>query len=192
MRLMLAEKKSFKQVVKKTALIMTAPIWLFPKTVWINVWNNTPAAEKNRFAATLQEIKNSLSTAAGRNLFIAMNSENATYLLENLPALIYEANAKLAQTPTTRVGERRVISRYLKAFNQVIDEVYSWAAANVPPDGTPVIVTPPALDIQPPDVNDTPSFPNAAIEVKPWYKNPLYIGVAAVAAFLILPKLMKR
>jgi len=192
MRLMLAEKKSFKEVVKRTAEIMSVQLWLVPKTYWINIWKNTPAAEKQRFAGTLQEIKNSLSTAAGRNLFVAMTGENATYLLENLPALIYEANAKLAQTPTDKQGERRVIARYLKAFNQVIDEAYSWGAANVPPDGTPAIVTPPALDIQPPKFNDNPSFPNAAIEVKPWYKNPLYIGVAAVAAFFILPKLMKR
>lgn len=192
MKLMLAEKKTFGQTLKRVGLAITAPLWLQPKALWVLYWNNIPAAEKDRYAATLAEVKNSLNQSAGRNLFLTMNFENAEYLLNNLPSLIQEANNKFALTPTSKVGEKRVITRYLKAFNQILDEVYIWGVQNTPPDLQSQLVPPSTIkDTQPPALVTQPSFPTAPT-LQPWYKNPIYIIGGAAAAFFLLPKLLKR
>jgi len=71
---------------------------------------------------------------------------------------------KRAQDKAAAGDAPAVQARYAKAFAQVLTEAQAWTEQNVP----------------------------AAAAAKIWYKNPLILLGAAGAAFLILPKLLKR
>jgi len=190
MILQLAEKPGFKARLLQVGKFITAPIWLGPKTAWITFWDNMPAAEKNRQAENLLIVKGDLNKLAGRNLFGTMNFENADFLLNTLPSVIQDTNKKFFSTPADKIGEKRVLSRYLKSQNQILDEVYAWGIANTPKDET-TATPPPPSNVQPGDKTE-PTFPGSPGLPKPWFKNPIIlIGGAAVALFL-LPKLLKR
>jgi hypothetical protein len=74
------------------------------------------------------------------------------------------AEIKRAQDKAAAGDSPAVQARYAKAFGQVLTEAKAWTEQNVP----------------------------AAAPAKTWYKNPLILIGAAGAAFLILPKLLKR
>lgn len=191
MILQLADKPGFKARLIQVGKFITSPIWIGPKLAWITIWNNLPRAEKDRQAANLVEVKNSLNQNAGFNLFSKMDFESAEWILNNLPGIIQDANNKLAQTKTSNVGERRVLARYLKSFNQILDETYSWGIANTPPDGTST-TTPPASALpQPTDPNPAPAFPGSPGVSKPWHQNPIVLIGGGLLAFLIINKMRK-
>jgi hypothetical protein len=74
------------------------------------------------------------------------------------------AEIKRAQDKAAAGDSPAVQARYAKAFGQVLTEAKAWTEQNVP----------------------------AAAPAKTWYQNPLILIGAAGAAFLILPKLLKR
>lgn len=186
MILQLADKPGFKARLIQVGKFITSPIWTGPKLAWITIWNNLPRAEKDRQAANLVEVKNSLNQNAGMNLFSPMDFDRAEWIFNNLPGIIQDANTKLAQTKTSNTGERRVLARYLKSFNQILDETYAWGIAATPPDPGTTGTIPPANKLpQPKDDKKTPAFPDSPGLEKPWYENPVYLVGAALAAILI-------
>ena len=126
------------------------------------------------------------------DLFSQMDFDRAEWILNNLPGIIQDANRKLAQTKTSDLGERRVLARYLKSFNQILDETYAWGIAVTPPDPGTAGTIPPANQLpQPKDDKKTPAFPDSPGIEKPWYQNPIYLIGGGLLAFFVL-KSIKR
>jgi hypothetical protein len=190
MKLQLADKPGFTARLLQVGKIISAPYWLASKTAWITFWNNMPAAEKARQTSNLFTVKQDLNQLAGRDLFNKMDFDKADFLLEKLPLVIEDTNRKFAATAAHKLGDKRVLSRYLKSQNQILDEVYAWGVRNAPPDGNTTALPPPP-DTQPNDPSQ-PAFPGSPGISKPWYKNPVYLLAAGAAAFFVLPKLYKR
>jgi hypothetical protein len=95
------------------------------------------------------------------------------YATYNLPGMTAEKATRILNTAPFEIKRAQdkaaagdaptVQTRYAKAFGQVLTEAMAWTEQNVP-----------------------------AAATKPWYQNPLILIGAAGAAFLILPKLLKR
>lgn len=192
MILQLADKPGFKARLIQVGKFITSPAWIGAKTAWIAIWNNLPRAEKDRQAANLVEVKNSLNQNAGINLFSQMDFEKADWILNNLPGIITDANNKLAITKTSNLGERRVLARYLKSFNQILDETYAWGIAATPPDPSTAGTPPPANKLpQPKDDNKQPAFPGSPGIQKPFFENPIVLIGGGLLAFFIINKMRK-
>lgn len=199
MKLMLADKPSFKEKVKRLGLILTAPAWLGPAAIWKTFWGNMPQAEKNRQAINMDVVKSDLNALAQRNLFTKMNFENADFLMEKLPLVIADTNRALARVKPGDLADQRSKARYLKSQNQILEEVYAWSLANMPPDPeiaklTKPISKDPKFKGQP---GEKETFPDAnkSTDVamdKKWFENPAILISAGLAAFFLLPKLLKR
>lgn len=193
MKLMLADKPGFREVVRKTAVFFTRPFYTGPKLAWTTFWANMPAAEKARQADNMFVVKQDLNNLANRNLFGQMNFENAEFLMEKLPLIIQDTNQKLARTTPSNIGEKRVLTRYAKSQNQILEEVYAWSTANMPPDpGASKLMPPPgtSLPVQP---GETETFPGAdKATAKKWFQNPAILIGAGLAAVFLLPKLLNR
>jgi hypothetical protein len=198
MKLQLADKPSFKDKVKRLGLALVSTPWRNAKFAWSTFWSNMPAAEKARQADNMFVVKQDLNNLAARNLFAQMNFENADFLIEKLPLVIEDTNKKFAQTPAGNLGQKRVLARYLKSQNQILEEIYAWSTANLPPDpGTTKLPDPiakdPKLKTQPGERETFPDADKSTDEVtKKWYEQPAYLVGAAVVAVLVLPKLLKR
>jgi hypothetical protein len=198
MKLQLADKPSFKDKVKRLGLILTSPAWIGPATAWKTIWSNMPQAEKNRQALNMNIVKADLNRLAARDLFAKMNFENADFLMEKLPLVIQDTQMALARVKPGDLGDQRSKARYLKSQNQILEEIYAWSTANLPPDPeTTKLPAPikkdPKLKTQP---GETETFPDADkstdAAAKKWYEQPAYLVGAAVVAVLVLPKLLKR
>jgi hypothetical protein len=193
MKLMLADKPGFKDKVKRLGLILTAPAWMGPVTAWKIFWSNMPAAEKARQADNMFVVKQDLNNLAARDLFSKMNFENADFIIEKLPLVIQDTNRKFAQTSPSNLGEKRVLARYLKSQNQILEEVYAWSLANMPPDPELTKIPQPPATALPKQPGESETFPGAdQATAKKWYQNPTYLIAAGAAAFFLLPKLLKR
>lgn len=140
------------------------------------IFKASPQAEQNRYNSTLAEIK------AAFDLNTPMTLEKAVRVLEQIPGQIEEAQRKSA---AGNVGEKRVMARYIKAFEQVADETMNWVNKtynNAGGTGTPI--APPALTPAPPGAN--PAFPGSpGATGQAWFKNPLFLLGGAALAFLI-------
>jgi hypothetical protein len=193
MKLMLADKPGFKDKVKRLGLIMTSPAWIGPATAWKILWSNMPQAEKNRQAINMSVVKQDLNNLAGRDLFTKMSFENADFLIEKLPLVIQDTNNALARVKPGDLGEQRSKARYLKSQNQILEEVYAWSLANMPPDSSLLKLPDPPATSLPGQPGESETFPGAdQATAKKWYQNPTYLIAAGAAAFFLLPKLLKR
>lgn len=141
------------------------------------IFKNMPKAEQNRFVATLNEVKISLGIATG------MTQERALYVMENVPWLISQANQKMQGAST---GEKRVQSRYIKAFEQILNETMDWYSKAYPavlpappPPVTPSVPAPPVVPGTEPTATDF------------FKKNAPFI-IGGIAALFLLPKLLKK
>jgi hypothetical protein len=193
MKLMLADKPGFPDKVKQLGLILTSSAWIGPVTAWKIFWANMPAAEKARQADNMFVVKQDLNNLAARDLFSKMNFENADFIIEKLPLVINDTNRKFAQTSPSNLGEKRVLARYLKSQNQILEEVYAWSLANMPPDPELTKIPQPPATALPKQPGESETFPGAdQATAKKWYQNPTYLIAAGAAAFFFLPKLLKR
>jgi hypothetical protein len=164
-----------------------------PVTAWKIFWSNMPAAEKARQADNMFVVKQDLNNLAARDLFSKMNFENADFIIEKLPLVIQDTNRKFAQTSPSNLGEKRVLARYLKSQNQILEEVYAWSLANMPPDPELTKIPQPPATALPKQPGESETFPGAdQATAKKWYQNPTYLIAAGAAAFFLLPKLLKR
>jgi len=140
------------------------------------IFKGSPQAEQNRYNSTLAEIR------AAFDLNTPMTLEKAVRVLEQIPGQIEEAQRKSA---AGNIGEKRVMARYIKAFEQVAAETINWtnkAYNNAGGTGTPI---PPALTPAPPGAD--PAFPGSpGATGQAWFKNPLYLLGGAALAFLLL------
>lgn len=141
------------------------------------IFKASPQAEQDRYNATLAEVRNAFGLNNGMTL------EKAVKTLEGIPAQIAEAQRKSAAGNT---GEKRVMARYIKAFEQVADETMNWVNKtynSAGGGGTPI--APPALTPAPPTA--APAFPGSPGSSQAWYKNPVFLlGGAGILALLLL------
>lgn len=188
MRLQLAEPVTLTLAAAVKAGTMVAGFMKSPKGQAIlksagAIFSASPQAEQNRYNATLAEVRTNLGLNQGMTL------DKAVTTLEQIPGLISEAQTKAA---AGNIGEKRVMARYIKAFEQIANETMAWVEKSYPaqpgsPSGKPSTGFAPP-NITTPPANANPAFPGSPGTAKPWYQNPVILLGGGLLAFFILKR----
>jgi len=182
MRLQLAEDegqgKSAANAADKVAKYLNSPEGQNTLKLVGAMLANMPRAEVTRYNATLAAIRNSLGLNQGMTLGLA------TQTLENIPWLISDANTKMAAAKSA--GDKRVIARYIRAFEQIANETMAWVkTAYVPPPGQRPAPDP--ININNPPTGANPAFPGSP-GAGQFFKNPVFLIGAGAILYLILKR----
>jgi len=188
MRLLLAESQLSEPVTlalaaisagTKAAAFMKSPAGQAMLTQAAAIFGASPQNEQARYNGTLAEVRTNLGIASGMTL------EKAVRTLEQIPALISDAQRKSAAGNT---GEKRVMARYIKAFEQIANETMAWVQQAYPTTpGTPSLPVPPPVNITNPPPGAAPAFPGSP-GAGQFFKNPVFLIGAGAILYLILKR----